>query len=294
MIISASRRTDIPNYYSDWFYKRVEEGFLHIRNPFNPHQVSNIDLSTDKVDCIVFWTKNPENMLLGLDTIVNYNYYFQFTLTGYGRDIEPGLPDKRGNLIKVFQKLSDRIGHDRVVWRYDPIFLNERYTVDYHIKAFNEIARNLKGYTDEVIISFMDIYPKMKRNSIIYDMKVPSEDEMMIMAYKMAESSVKNSITIKSCAERFNLSDAGIIHGSCIDKEKIEKIVGHSIKISRDKNQREECQCIKSIDVGTYDTCMNYCRYCYAVRGEKAVIEKNSLYDINSPLLCGVESEKKI
>ena len=136
MILSVSRRTDIPNYYSDWFYNRIKEGFLYVRNPFNPHQISRIDLSSQVVDCIVFWTKNPANMLARLDELQAYKYYFQFTLTGYGRDIEPNLPDKRNELIATFQKLSEKIGKEKVIWRYDPILINERYTVEYHLNAF--------------------------------------------------------------------------------------------------------------------------------------------------------------
>ena len=161
MVLSVSRRTDIPNYYAEWFYNRIKEGFLYVRNPMNSHQISKINLSPDVVDCIVFWTKNPENMLLGLDKLRDYSYYFQFTLTGYGRDIEPGIPHKRKYMIEVFRRLSDMIGHDRVVWRYDPILFNDRYTQAYHLKAFREIAENLRGYTDRVVISFVDLYAKL-------------------------------------------------------------------------------------------------------------------------------------
>jgi len=142
MILSVSRRTDIPNYYSEWFYNRIREGFLYVRNPMNPHQISKISLSSDIVDCIVFWTKNPANMMPRLDELQNYKYYFQFTLTGYGKDIEPNIPNKRKDLIKTFQNLSERIGSEKVIWRYDPILLNEKYISEYHIKAFKEIASN--------------------------------------------------------------------------------------------------------------------------------------------------------
>ena len=165
MILSASRRTDIPNYYMDWFLHRVQEGFVYVRNPINPHQISRIALSPSVVDCIVFWTKNPENMLPHLGELAAYPYYVQFTLTSYGRDIEPNLPDKKDRLIPAFQSLSAIIGKERVVWRYDPIFLNRRYTVSYHLAAFSEIARRLRGYTERVVISFIDLYAKTKRNT---------------------------------------------------------------------------------------------------------------------------------
>lgn len=140
MILSVSRRTDIPNYYSEWFFNRIKEGFVYVRNPMNVHQVSRIDITPEMVDCIVFWTKNPEPMLERLDELALYNYYFQFTLTGYGTDIECNVPNKKEKIIPIFQKLSEKIGRQKVIWRYDPIIFNEKYTPEYHLKAFEQIA----------------------------------------------------------------------------------------------------------------------------------------------------------
>ena len=138
MILSVSRRTDIPNYYSEWFYNRIKEGFAYARNPMNPRQVSKIAISRDVVDCIVFWTKNPEPMMGRLDELSAYPYYFQFTLTGYGRDMERNVPHKRDKMIPIFQNLSSRIGAERVIWRYDPIIFTKTYTPEYHLKAFHK------------------------------------------------------------------------------------------------------------------------------------------------------------
>ena len=162
MILSVSRRTDIPNYYSEWFYNRVKEGFLYVRNPMNAHQISEIKITPDVVDCIVFWTKNPSPMMKRLDEIKNYKYYFQFTLTGYGNDVEVNLPNKKTKMIPVFQELSEKIGREKVIWRYDPIFFSDRYTKEYHLKAFKSIAEALRGYTEKCVISFVDIYPKYR------------------------------------------------------------------------------------------------------------------------------------
>ena len=150
MILSVSRRTDIPNYYADWFYNRIKEGFLYVRNPMNYHQVSRIELSPDLVDCIVFWTKNPEPMMARLHELDDYAYYFQFTLTGYGRDIEPNVPHKKDRMIPVFQRLSETIGSSRVVWRYDPILFNDVYTEEYHLRAFERIADALADFAEKV------------------------------------------------------------------------------------------------------------------------------------------------
>lgn len=160
MILSVSRRTDIPNYYSDWFYNRIREGYVYVRNPMNPHQISRIVLSPEIVDCIVFWTKNPEPMFERLEELSAYPYYFQFTLTGYGKEIECNIPHKKEKMIPIFQRLSEKIGSNRVVWRYDPILFTPIYTPEYHIRAFRQIATALSGYTNHCVISFVDTYAK--------------------------------------------------------------------------------------------------------------------------------------
>jgi len=295
MILSVSRRTDIPNYYSEWFCNRIKEGFLYVRNPMNAHQISKIDLSPEIVDGIVFWTKNPANMLKRLDELRDYKYCFQFTLTGYGKDIEPNLPSKREALIPTFQKLSEKIGSERVIWRYDPILLNQRYVSEYHLKAFEEIAGNLKGYTRKVVISFIDLYAKTQRNTDGLNIKQMSNAETTEFARALSQIARSNQLVIETCAEQIDLQNIGIKHGSCIDKELIEKIVGYKLKAGKDKNQRRECGCIESVEVGTYNTCKNGCKYCYANFNDAKVKESVKLYDINSPLLCGnLELDDKI
>lgn len=287
MILSVSRRTDIPNYYSDWFIGRIKEGFLYVRNPMNEHQISRIDLSPDVVDCIVFWTKNPVKIMDKLDCLQDYTYYFQFTLTGYGKEIEPNLPDKKQDLIPAFKKLSERIGREKVIWRYDPILISRRYTAEYHIKAFEEIAGSLAGYTERVVISFIDLYAKTQRNTSGLDIRALTEEEMIYLAGKMAEIASKYNLMIETCAEKIDLQDMGIRHGSCIDRELIEKITGCKLKASKDKNQRAECCCAESVEVGTYHTCLSGCKYCYANFSDDKVKKKVCLYDVNSPILCG-------
>lgn len=295
MILSVSRRTDIPNYYSDWFYNRIKEGFLYVRNPMNYRQISEIKITPDVVDCIVFWTKNPLPMIGRLDEIKEYNYYFQFTLTGYGNDAEPGLPDKRTAMIPIFQELSNKIGREKVIWRYDPVFFSGRYTVQYHLKAFRDIAEALTGYTEKCVISFIDIYPKNKKNMESLSCKALDGIELKKFAKELSRIAHDNNIEIGSCAEKIDLDECGIVHNCCIDKALIEKITGSRLKVGKDKNQRAECGCIESIEVGTYDTCKTGCAYCYANRNEKSVEENSLKYDPVSPLLCGcIEMEDKI
>lgn len=292
MILSVSRRTDIPNYYSEWFINRIREGFLYVRNPINLHQISKISLSPEVVDCIVFWTKNPLNMLDKLDLLKEYQYYFQFTITGYGKDVEPNIPDKRKIILPTFCKLSEKIGKERVIWRYDPIFLNDRYTVEYHLKAFEEIAGKLCNYTEKVIISFVDLYGKTKRNTAGLNIVDMTENQMTAMAQQMAKIAENYHLTIETCAEQIDLQKYGIAHGSCIDSKLIERITGGSMKVEKDKNQRIECGCVQSIEVGSYDTCKNGCLYCYANDNQQKVEECARQYDVHAPLLCGSVGEK--
>ena len=287
MILSVSRRTDIPNYYADWFLNRIKEGFLYVRNPMNPRQVSRINLSPEVVDCIVFWTKNPAPMLARLEELSAYPYYFQFTLTGYGRDMEPGIPDKRGEMITVFQKLSQKIGSSRVVWRYDPILFTKTYTLEYHLKAFDQIAETLQGYTERCVISFVDRYAKNSKNLGQIGVYELEKETLETFAVKLAESAAVHGMTVASCAEVMDLSHCGIRHSSCIDRALIEEIIGCPLKVSKDKNQRSECGCVESVEVGTYDTCKNGCLYCYANSSQKQVARITQDYDPHSPLLCG-------
>lgn len=292
VILSVSRRTDIPNYYSDWFFHRIKEGFVYVRNPMNPHQVSKIDISPEVVDCIVFWTKNPEPMIGRLDELSAYQYYFQFTLTGYGQDMECNVPHKKEIMIPVFQKLSEKIGKDKVVWRYDPIIFTKVYTPEYHIKAFEQIAGALNGCTNQCVISFVDAYAKNQKN--MKAVNAYNIDEVAIKEFCKTLSGIagKNKMTIGSCAESMDLSDCGIGHNCCIDKKLIEDITGYKIRAGKDKNQRPECGCVESVDIGTYNTCKNGCKYCYANHSQESVVKNCSKYDLNSPLLCGAITEE--
>lgn len=291
MIISASRRTDIPNYYSDWFIKRMEEGFVYVRNPMNPHQISKVSLKKELVDCIVFWTKNPKNMIPKLKKLKDYPFYFQFTLTGYGKDVEPNLPSKREELISTFIGLSKLIGREKVILRYDPIFINETYTVDYHKKAFGEITEKLSPYTEKVIFSFMDFYTKTLRNTKHLNIRELTINDMKEIAKSFSEIAQRNHLAIETCAEKIELNEFQIGHAKCIDDKLIQRILGCKLDIRKDGNQRLECGCVESIDIGAYDTCNNGCCYCYANVNDLKVKENNQIYDINSPQLCSNVNE---
>ena len=292
MIISASRRTDIPNYYSEWFINRLKAGYVYVRNPMNLHQISRIDLSPGVVDCIVFWTKNPLPMMDRLDALDGYSYYFQFTLTGYGKDLEPNLPDKREQMIDIFRRLSLKTGKEKVIWRYDPILFTDRYTPKYHCKAFREMAEALRGYTDKVVISLIDWYVKTKKNMKGILVKKPEEHDFLACISELSAIARENRIKIAACAEETDWTMYGIERNCCIDPKQIEKITGCKIKAKKDKNQRKMCGCMESIDIGSYHTCRNACRYCYANDSEERVSRNCLIYDPHSPLLCGIITEK--
>ena len=295
MIVSASRRTDIPAFYSDWFFNRLKDGYVLVRNPMNAHQISKIKLTPDVVDCIVFWTKNPKPMINRLDELRDYNYYFQFTLNSYSLDIEPNVPSKDKEIIPTFKALSDKIGKDRVIWRYDPIIVNQKYTVDYHIRYFRKLAEMLEGKFEHCIISFVDFYCKSAARFRENCIAEPEENIIEQIAESFSKVADEMGFVLKSCAEKYDLSKYGIAHGKCIDDDLIAKITGQKLKVSKDKNQRDECGCVESVDIGLYNTCLHGCQYCYANFSDKIVLANRALYDPSSPILCGaVEEDDKI
>lgn len=294
MILSVSRRTDIPQFYPDWFFNRLKEGFLYVKNPMNSRQISRIDLSPAQVELIVFWTKNPEPMMERIRELGDIPYYIQFTLTGYGADVEPGLPDKK-HMIDVFKKTAEQVGRERMVWRYDPIFLNSRYREEYHLRAFEEIANGVCGSGEKVVISFLDKYGKTERNMKGIPAEELDEEGMKKLGEKLAAIAGTFGLRIEACAEKTDLSSVGVARGSCIDPVMAEQLLGGPVCRRKDKNQRMECGCLESVEVGTYDTCLAGCKYCYANDSVEAVKRKSALYDVNSPLLCGkVEEGDKI
>lgn len=291
MIISASRRTDIPACHSEWFFNRIKEGYVLVRNPMNYHQVSRIPLTPDVVDGIVFWSKNPAPMISKLHLLNDYSYYFQFTLTPYGPGIEKNLPSKAEVLIPVFKNLSDTIGPGRMVWRYDPVLLNDAWTVGRHIEQFGRMAHQLRGYTKQAVISFIDIYQNTQRNNRELSLHPMTDHDMKSIAKGFAEIAKEYHLAVTTCSETIDLEEFGIHHGSCIDKNLLEKISGCSLNLAKDKNQRSQCGCASSIDIGTYNACSNGCGYCYA-NYSPSLLERNKKgYDSSSPLLCSALTE---
>lgn len=287
MIISASRRTDIPTYYSEWFFNRIKDGYVLVRNPMNAHQISKINLSPDVVDGIVFWTKNPIPMLNRLDELKDYTYYFQFTLNSYGQDVEAHVPNKQNVIIPAFQKLSDTIGPDKVIWRYDPIFLSENYSPEYHIRYFEKLAKLLHPYTKKCTFSFIDMYRNTEKNVKGLALQPFTIEQQKYIAKNLADIAHGYGLQIDTCAEGIDLEEYGIQHARCIDDRLLSALIGCPLKAGKDTNQRLECGCIESIDIGTYNTCRNGCLYCYANYSAKSVQTNSKKHNHYSPLLFG-------
>lgn len=280
MIVSASRRTDIPAFYMDWFLYRLKEGAFYVANPFNNKQVYLV--AVKDIDCFVFWTKNPLPFLEKIEEMKDYNYYFQFTLNSYGRDIEPDVPSKNDIIINAFIKLSQKIGRDRVIWRYDPIILTKKYTIEYHLKYFEKIAERIHDYTTKCIISFIDIYDKIKKNLQDIEMMTITKEERERVIQGLTAIAKKYDLVIETCSEDIDINKYDIKKSKCIDDSLISKIIGKQYPYIKDKYQRKECNCLSSIDIGVYNTCLHKCKYCYA-NSENIKIN----HDFHSKLLTG-------
>ena len=286
MIISCSRRTDIPAFYSDWFFNRLREEFVLVRNPMNARQVRKISLAPADVDCIVFWTKDPAPMLDKLQLLKDYKFYFQFTLTPYDKDIEPNLQPK-SKILDSFLNLSDRIGAKRIIWRYDPILLSKSIGIENHVDHFAEMARRLSGYTEKCVISFVDMYRHIQVRMADLSARSPDEFEMRTLAKSIVKIAGSLQMKVETCAEALDLVDLGIGHGRCIDNRLIAELTGRELTIGKDKYQRNLCGCVSSADIGQYNTCRHLCKYCYANVSPKKVGKNSSLHDFQSPLLIG-------
>lgn len=298
MIISASRRTDIPAFYADWFMSRVREGYFHRVNPFNSNQVSGFSLKPEDVDAICFWTKNPRPLMKHLDELDNrgLNYYFQFTLNPYDKTFEPNVSLLQERISTMIE-LAGRIGPERVVWRYDPVILSSVTSVAWHLEQAEQIASQLKGATRRLVFSFYDFYGKGqgRLNKALQGTGIKLEDitapehkaalEQIARGFK--EIADRYGFQIFSCSEDIDLNSIGIQHGACIDGALISELFGSTSVNAKDKNQRESCGCVESADMGMYNTCHFRCAYCYANFNEGTIESNCQKHYPDSPSLLG-------
>lgn len=279
MIISASRRTDIPAFYPDWMMRRLREGYALVRNPFSAHQVSRVSLRKEDAELIVFWTKDAANMLPFLDELddTGIKYLFQYTLTPYGNNIERSVDKRRAQ--DCLLKLAERLGPGRVIWRYDPILLTEDWTPARHIRAFETLSGRLEGAAERCVISFVDLYRDVRRAAPF--IAAPGEQDMREMAREMAACARRRGMIPSACAEAADLTGEGLEARGCIDPGDVSAVLGVPVAAPKDTGQRTACRCMKSIDIGAYGTCGHGCVYCYAGGGRRRTRDG----DADSPLL---------
>lgn len=285
MILSCSRRSDIPAFYSEWFFRRLKEGQVSVRNPMNPAQTKSVSLKREDVDGFVFWSKDPRPLLSREDELAGYPFYVQWTLTPYGRDVEPNVPGKGEILIPAMKQFAARLGRERFVWRYDPILLNENYTLDYHKKYFRAMAGRIAESADSCIISFLDLYRGIEKRLEGQGIRAPSQEEMCEIAESFSGIAGMYGLRLSTCAEKIDLERYGIHRAACIDADRLSRIAGRKILAPKDQNQRPECGCAASLDLGAYHTCLHGCLYCYAC-GKKETVRRNyEKHDPASPFL---------
>ncbi|MGB4338202.1 MAG: DUF1848 domain-containing protein [Bacillota bacterium] len=298
MIISASRRTDIPAFYSEWFMNRIRAGYCLVANPFNPKQLSRVSLLPGDVDAIVFWSKNPAPLVRHLNELdaAGYRYYFQYTICDYPAELELHVPplDHR---IATARRLADLLTPRRVIWRYDPIIVSNNTDIAYHRRAFSRLAAALEGATTRVVVSLADYYAKVRRNlgnleraGWRFQECSDMETECRELLAWMAQTASEHGMEIQSCSEAVSLADIGIKAGKCIDDGLLNELWG--IPLSRkDPGQRDACLCAVSKDIGANDTCLHGCRYCYATASLARAQARRRMHDPASPILVGQAPE---
>uniref|UniRef100_UPI004057A702 DUF1848 domain-containing protein n=1 Tax=Acetatifactor sp. TaxID=1872090 RepID=UPI004057A702 len=285
MIINSGMRTDIPAYFSSWFYNRIREGYVCVRNPYYPEQVTRYALAPEVVDCLAFCTKNPEPMLDRLEEVSAFKQFWFVTITPYGKEIEPHVP-KKEKVLDAFIRLSDMVGVHAVSWRYDPIFISERYSLDYHIESFERMAGKLEGYVDNCVISFIDLYAKTRKN--FPGVREVTKAERMTLGKAFVDIGNEHGITIRSCCEGTELAELGVEISGCMTQAIVERAIGCSLLVpAKEKSPRQECSCLMGNDIGMYNTCGHGCLYCYANYDRETVMQNIMRHDPNSPFLIG-------
>ncbi|UAL07330.1 MAG: DUF1848 domain-containing protein [Candidatus Methanogranum gryphiswaldense] len=293
MIICASRRTDVPAFHAEWMMNRLRAGYVLVRNPVANNVVYKLDLTRKNIDCIVFISKDPRPIIPYLKEIgsMGYMYTFQITMTPYGRELEPGVPFK-ADIADAFKKISDKIGRDRMVWRYDPVIFNDRMGLEYHRKKFELLCKELEGYTNRCTFSFLDMYGKFGRFTDSGILRGVTNDEKDAMAQMMSSMASKCGMTLSYCCADRDLRRFGIEPRGCIDRETMRALNIPFEDMSMPL--RAGCRCVKNVDIGAYNTCSHNCVYCYANSSNPEVrIER--IYDPQSEMLWGsVDKDDKI
>lgn len=285
MILNTGSRTDIPGYFSEWFYNRVKAGTVMVRNPFNPQLITEYKLDPKLVDVLCFCTKNPTPMLERIAEIDDFNQFWFVTITPYGKDIEPGVPDKQ-QIIETVKILSTRFESNNIGWRFDPIFISSKYTIDYHLHAFETIAKQLGSYISQCTISFIDLYEKTKKN--FPQAQAVTDEQQVYITQQFVKIADKYGFKLYTCSENPQLAKYGVDVSGCMTKQVLEAAAGFNLKVPKAATKaRPTCNCLLGSDIGAYNTCSHGCKYCYANYDMSYVRENRLNHNPNSPLLIG-------
>ena len=290
MILNTGARTDTVQYFSKWLLKRFEEGFVYVRNPLFPNKVIRYNLTPNEIDVVLFCSKNYAPILPRLHEITDkFNTYFYYTITAYGKDIEPGVPSIDES-INTLIKLSKLVGKEKVAWRYDPVLYTDKYTFEVHKKTFEYIAQRLSPYIDRCIFSFVEMYKKLENN--MPEIISFTDNDKKQIAFMLGSIAKKYNIEIQTCGTNGDYSQFGIEKSGCATLEILGKANNLSFKDMKHKGLREGCHCIESRDIGAYDTCLNGCKYCYANKSPQKAINNFKYHNPDSPIILGEISEK--
>ena len=290
MILNTGTRTDIPAFFHKWFLKRIDEGFVLSKNPYN-NQIYKYNFDPKTVDCICFCSKNPKPLVRNLDNLSDYRQFWFVTITSYGKDIEVNVPNYK-KVIKTFKILSENLGANAVAWRYDPIFITEKYDLDFHIDRFGDMASQLHEYTSDCTISFIDLYQKVLRN--FPQVREVTTEERLVIGKNFAEIADEYGIQMKTCVEGTLLDQFGFDSSGCMTQQVLENAIGNNLKVPKGKYKNRECNCLMGRDIGLYNTCMHGCKYCYANSNIKLVKKNQKLHNPYSPLLIGDVKEDDV
>jgi len=284
VILNTGSRTDIPGYYSEWFYNRIREGYVLVRNPYYPSQITKYLLNPDVIDIMVFCTKNPGPMLERISLLSVFDMFWFVTITPYGKDVEPHVPPKE-QVIQDFRQLSLLIGKERMSWRYDPVFITDNYSVACHKKKFSQMAKALSGYTTQCVVSFIDLYEKTKRN--FPGVRGVTEEEQESLMDSFSKTAGEYGLQIHLCCENPRLVREHVDADGCMSKSVLEKALGSELRVPKKKGARNECSCLLGADIGAYNTCGHGCLYCYANYDKEIVKINRAMHNPSSPLLIG-------
>ncbi|MGL5435482.1 MAG: DUF1848 domain-containing protein [Lachnospiraceae bacterium] len=286
MIINTGGRTDTVNYYCDWLLNRLEDGYVYSRNPLFQNKITKYELSPDKVDALIFCSKNYTPILPHIGEVLEkYNIFCHYTITAYGKDVEPQVPPI-DNAMDTLIQLSNIVGKEKLAWRYDPVLLTDKYTIETHLETFEYMTEKISGYVSSCIFSFVEMYKKLATN--MPELIPLTDADKNELAQGLGAIAAKYHMPIQTCGTNGDYTLHGIKASGCITSDILEQSNGCKFKKNTShKGMREGCHCIPSRDIGAYDTCLNGCKYCYAVKNQDAVNRNYKLHDKNSPLLIG-------